>query len=205
MENFKCICDEDHDNDTFKNHFKNCLLFREKFKELDFKISTLLKECNPILIKICLLRYVKMIDSNINKNNVKKERIPGIKSINNNISNDSSLISKPIEPKINKISNKDNINIKKIFIGDKITDEDFSKVTDFCNAKITEKKNNMAKDITKFVKNNLEKSGNEWFVFVLDNKKKIDKNNFDFCLSSTKNKNTMIFQINNYKFKIFCC
>ena len=90
-------------------------------------------------------------------------------------------------------------------MGSEISDKDFIKVTDFCNAKIKEKKNNMAKDIAEFVKNNLEKSGNEWFVFVLDNKKKIDKNNFDFCLSSTKDKNTMIFQINNYKFKIFCC
>ena len=118
--------------------------------------------------------------------------------------NGSSLFSKPIEPKINKINNKDNINIKKIFIGSKITDEDFIKVTDFCNAKITEKKNNMAKDVTKFVKNNLEKSGNEWFVYILDNTKIINKNNCDFCLSSTKGENSIVFQINNYKFHIFC-
>ena len=120
MENFKCICDESQDNDTFKTHFKNCRLFREKFEDIDFKISILLKECNPILIKNYLLRYVKMIDNNINKNKGKNERTPGIISTKNNI-NDSSLFSKQIETKINKINIKDNIkdniNIKKIFYG----------------------------------------------------------------------------------------
>ena len=120
-----------------------------------------------------------------------------------NDDNESSLFSEQLEPKKNKKNNKDKVNIEKIFMGYGITDKDFIKVTDFCKAKIKEKKNDMAKDIAEFVKNNLEKPGNEWFVFVLDNTKKSDT--YDFCLSSTKGKNSMIFQINNYKFHIFCC
>ena len=95
-----------------------------------------------------------------------------------NDDNESSLFSEQLEPKKNKKNNKDKVNIEKIFIGPKITEKDFINVTDYCNAKIKEKEKSMAKDIAEFVKNNLKKSGNEWFVFVLDNTKKSDTYDF---------------------------
>ncbi len=79
MECFKCVCDEDLNKNTFKKHFKNCLQFKDKFIDIDFKISILLKNYNPLLIKNYLSRYIKLINSKFKKLNINK-----VKDINNN-------------------------------------------------------------------------------------------------------------------------
>ena len=215
MEKFKCVCDENLDNKTFKKHFKKCPLFKQNFSGIDFLISMLLKAYNPLLIKNFLLRFIKMIESNVKKGKGKEEAI--LKSFqskdskelninhnikmeprnrNNNINGSSSLSNELIE----------NYNFKTIYKGSKISDEEFKKITNFCSDK-TKVKNNkykVSKEITEFLKQNIGNSENEWLVFIIDVKKDNEQNNYDFCIAPFILDSTMTFIINDYKFHIIC-
>ena len=207
MKTFKCVCNENHDKNTFKKHFKKCDLFKQKFEDIDFKISALLKDYNPLLIKYFLLRYIKLIEFIMKKDiietttdNIKKEPIN--KNIINN--NESPIEIIPLELELNNINFKVKYSFQKIYKGPDISDEDLKKISNCCCAKMIENnKYQLSKRISAFLQKNLKK--NDWFVFIIDIKKKIDQKTYDFSFTSAKTKSSMIFIINNYKFHIVCC
>ena len=94
MEYFECVCEEIQNNISFKTHLKSCLLLKEKFGDIDYKISIVLKKYNPLLIKNLLLRYIKMIDilckKTLNNNYQINDQIKNNYNLGNNYINISN-------------------------------------------------------------------------------------------------------------------
>jgi hypothetical protein len=69
----KCICGKELNNNKFKNHFRNCNSFFDRFKQFDMKISFLLSKYlavkeNVILVLFLFKEYIKLIEKKINSN-----------------------------------------------------------------------------------------------------------------------------------------
>ena len=112
---FHCLCNKEYDKKSFKAHYKNCSMFKQKFSKFDNAISLLLKEFshneNELNFVIFLLkRYIKIISNEIkkiknekNKNYIKigendfyKNQYDNILNLNNNskVKNDEIFVSK---------------------------------------------------------------------------------------------------------------
>lgn len=79
LTNIKCLCKQNFNKQEFKKHFKNCILFKQKYKDFDFTITQLLKKylClteNASIIIFLFQRYIKTIKNKF-KNNQNKEDI----------------------------------------------------------------------------------------------------------------------------------
>ena len=111
---FHCLCNKEYDKKSFKEHYKNCSIFKQKFSKFDNTISLLLKEFshdeNELNLVIFMLkRYIKIISNEIkkiknekNKNYIKigendfyKNQYDNILNRNNNFQvNDELFVSK---------------------------------------------------------------------------------------------------------------
>ena len=78
MSKIKCCCKNLFDKNVFKEHFKTCNLFKEKFKDFDCKLSLLLKDYNNIedlnLIKYLLRSFIKLINYKLEKYKKKEKK-----------------------------------------------------------------------------------------------------------------------------------
>ena len=75
----QCICGTQYKKQEFKKHFKNCNKFLEKFKDFDYKISTIISSYfkskkNASIIIFLLERYIKLLNHRIShyKINIRK-------------------------------------------------------------------------------------------------------------------------------------
>ena len=113
-EKINCLCGKIFNKHKFKNHYKKCSLFIQRFKELDMKISFLLDKYlynkeNIFLVRYMFERYIELIDRKIN---LKEKEISNIKSQNENTSRNNS-----IEERESFDINKINLNYNKTFDG----------------------------------------------------------------------------------------
>ena len=130
----QCICGIKYNKKLFKQHFRNCNQFLEKYKDFDFKISTAISKLfqakkNSTIIIFLLERYIKLIkhknkDKEINikrslsvkkykENPPSKDKDNNNKSIDNNINNKNSNIQNFLA-KLNYKSSNDFPKNKKI-------------------------------------------------------------------------------------------
>jgi hypothetical protein len=191
-DSFKCVCNESQDKKSFKEHFKECPLFKKNFEDIDNKISISLKKYDSLLVKNFLLRYIKLIEAKIKKEkeqekfneaqNQKNElKMVAIQSENNialdknetdwkiaieprrKLSSNNHITSalrnrKPLGSEINDNNNDNNdevdFDLKKIYIGPDITDENFKIISSHCNDKIKtkNKQNKISREIAEFLK-----------------------------------------------------
>ena len=75
VNNIKCLCGNEFNKSEFKNHFRNCKIFFNRFKHMDMRISLLLNKYlaekeNIILVKYLFKRYIKLIENKINLDNL---------------------------------------------------------------------------------------------------------------------------------------
>ena len=130
--NIQCTCGIKYNKKEFKQHFRNCKLFLEKYKDFDFKISTIISKYfkyrkTESIIIFLLERYIKLIKHKINKNKLNIKR----NLSENNLNKDNA------EPlyKINKENsidnnNNSNLNIQNFNLLSKLnykTNNDFNK------------------------------------------------------------------------------
>ena len=214
MENIKCLCGEDIcNNNAFKKHFQKCKDFKNKFSDLDFKISQLLKMYNPKLVNLFLMNYIQLIQkitnhSNINfSNNIRDEDINSI--INNvkkniNINNEKNLgllknYNKDYEKMITDDKFIRNINYKLIFVGSDIKKEQYEGIIGLCVKNYLDNKKKKVK-ISESILENLEKiMPGKWLVLISE---KNSNNYFDCTLSLTNNNGIIIFSLENKKFNL---
>ena len=79
INNIICICGNDFDKFEFKNHYKKCKFFFDRFKNLDMRISFLLNKYlsikeNIVLVRYLFTRYIKLIDKKIYSNEIKRQK-----------------------------------------------------------------------------------------------------------------------------------
>ena len=106
----KCICGKELNKNMFKNHFRNCNSFFDRFKQFDMKISFLLNKYlavreNMILVKFLFKEYIKLIEKKINSNIQNKIK---------KYSNDSYTFKKRFTP--NEIKKRLSFNINNIIL-----------------------------------------------------------------------------------------
>ena len=110
----QCICGIKYNKKQFKQHFRNCNHFLEKYKDFDFKISTAISKLfqtkkNSLIIIFLLERYIKLIKHKNKDNELNIKRSLSIKKYNANPpSKDKDKRDKSID---NNINNK-NSNIQ---------------------------------------------------------------------------------------------
>ena len=175
----KCLCGKKFNKIEFKTHYKKCILFFERFKNLDMRISFLLNKYlsnkeNIILVRYLFTRYIKLIDKKIysNKktskkyiNNYKKNIITpyNIKNkLSNILYNQNENILDNSKNKtffFNKINSTDII--KKSFIHENIINK-ISKLNDY-NKK--DNNQNYNKNKLNFVKEIIEEQKNFYSSF----------------------------------------
>lgn len=67
--NIYCECGLSFDEDTFENHFKICIIFKNRYEDFDYKLMLLLKkysiDYNSLIhLKNILQGWIKLIDKN---------------------------------------------------------------------------------------------------------------------------------------------
>ena len=192
-----CLCGGKFDKKEFKNHYRTCKRFIEKYKDFDLKISQILSQYfkyqkNSSIIKFLLKRYIKLIDNKMKSNNNIRIKTSEDKK-NKNITN----LQKINVDKFNFISNKnenknfyDNINNKNYFNfnnqnGNNIYDNSFNNNTNYNNNIFNNNFNN-----NNYNNNNLNNN-----CFNNSNNNKINYNNNNY---NNNNCNNINYYNNNY-------
>ena len=202
-----CICGKKYNKEEFKNHFRNCYKFLEKYKNFDLKISQLIKKYfeikNASIIKFLLQRYIRLIDHKINKfqseNNIRK-----VQSYEKNNKNIPYKLINPFYNSKNNNNNKNkninnNININNIYHKNKsnninINNNNIINNKSFSDSKIMNVSysyiNNKIVDIDKYNINNKLNA-----CCVIKKRRKISSFNLREKENSFKKCNEIIFQI----------
>ena len=115
--NILCTCKKEFNITLFKKtHYKECQAFKNKFKEFDLRMVTLLKKFivdneDFYLVKFLLTGYIKLINKMINDYNKKiKEMENDTEKYNDHTTKDNE--KEIVNIKEEKIVNKENINNK---------------------------------------------------------------------------------------------
>ena len=83
LSTLKCICGQIYNEDQFSKHFRECIKFKDEFKEFDSKFGELLKTYSEpierlIIVRYLLKQYIQVIERKITsrfKNNKNPQKI----------------------------------------------------------------------------------------------------------------------------------
>ena len=128
--NILCTCKKEFNITLFKKtHYKECQAFKNKFKEFDLRMVTLLKKFivdneDFYLVKFLLTGYIKLINKMINDYNKKiKEMENDTEKYNEHMTkdNEKEIVNIKEEKILNNDNSIENKNIFNVFLKDNIS------------------------------------------------------------------------------------